>query len=162
MQYPQLAEHRFDAVALGAAGSHLATPPQEMPYALINVVHPRQDLRPTVSDLTGAKFRQRLRSTTAGKENATKEPPSGSTDGNHSDPGRHAAARFSGGMQMTHDMHQKVNSIHLKRTAYLYIRQSPLRQVFENTESTKRQYGLRQKALALAGSWRSRRKSGRR
>src|SRR5215813_12102493 len=74
---------------------------------------------------------------------------SGSTDGNHSDPGRHAAARFSGGMQMTHDTHQKVNSIHLKRTAYLYIRQSTLRQVLENTESTKRQYGLRQKAIAL-------------
>jgi hypothetical protein len=52
-------------------------------------------------------------------------------------------------MQMTHDTHQKVNSIHLKRTAYLYIRQSTLRQVFENTESTKRQYGLRQKAIAL-------------
>jgi len=50
---------------------------------------------------------------------------------------------------MTHDMHQKVNSIHLKRTAYLYIRQSTLRQVFENMESTKRQYGLRQKAIAL-------------
>ena len=50
---------------------------------------------------------------------------------------------------MTHDTHQKVNSIHLKRTAYLYIRQSTLRQVFENTESTKRQYGLRQKAIAL-------------
>jgi hypothetical protein len=46
---------------------------------------------------------------------------------------------------MTHDTHQKVNSIHLKRTAYLYIRQSTLRQVFENTESTKRQYGLRQR-----------------
>ena len=50
---------------------------------------------------------------------------------------------------MTHDTHQKVNSTHLKRTAYLYIRQSTLRQVFENTESTKRQYGLRQKAIAL-------------
>ena len=50
---------------------------------------------------------------------------------------------------MTHDTHQKVNSIHLKRTAYLYIRQSTLRQVFENTESTKRQYGLRQKAIAM-------------
>src|SRR5207302_652741 len=36
---------------------------------------------------------------------------SGSTDGNHSDSGRHAAARLSGGMYMTHDTHQKVNSI---------------------------------------------------
>src|SRR5438477_2214927 len=44
---------------------------------------------------------------------------------------------------------QKVNAGHLKRNAYLYIRQSTLRQVFENTESTKRQYGLRQRAMAL-------------
>jgi DNA invertase Pin-like site-specific DNA recombinase len=43
----------------------------------------------------------------------------------------------------------KVTAAHLKRTAYLYIRQSTLRQVFENTESTKRQYALRQRALAL-------------
>jgi DNA invertase Pin-like site-specific DNA recombinase len=50
---------------------------------------------------------------------------------------------------MTQDTHQKVSSLHLRRNAYLYIRQSTLRQVFENTESTKRQYGLRQKALAL-------------
>ena len=44
---------------------------------------------------------------------------------------------------------QKVTAAHLKRNAYLYIRQSTLRQVLENTESTKRQYGLRQKAVAL-------------
>ena len=50
---------------------------------------------------------------------------------------------------MTQDTHQKVSSLHLRRNAYLYIRQSTLRQVFENTESTKRQYGLRQKAVAL-------------
>jgi DNA invertase Pin-like site-specific DNA recombinase len=43
----------------------------------------------------------------------------------------------------------KVTSEHLKRLAYLYIRQSTLRQVLENTESTKRQYSLRQRALAL-------------
>jgi DNA invertase Pin-like site-specific DNA recombinase len=47
------------------------------------------------------------------------------------------------------DMHQKVNAGHLKRNAYLYIRQSTLRQVLENTESTKRQYALRQSAVAL-------------
>jgi DNA invertase Pin-like site-specific DNA recombinase len=46
-------------------------------------------------------------------------------------------------------VHQKVTADHLKRDAYLYIRQSTLRQVFENTESTKRQYGLRQRAIAL-------------
>jgi len=43
----------------------------------------------------------------------------------------------------------KINAEHLKRTAYLYVRQSTVRQVFENTESTKRQYGLRQRAIAL-------------
>jgi DNA invertase Pin-like site-specific DNA recombinase len=45
--------------------------------------------------------------------------------------------------------HQKVTTSHLKRGAYLYVRQSTLRQVFENTESTKRQYALRQRAIAL-------------
>jgi len=43
----------------------------------------------------------------------------------------------------------KVTAEHLSRNAYLYVRQSTLRQVVENTESTKRQYGLRQRALAL-------------
>ena len=50
---------------------------------------------------------------------------------------------------MNQDAHQKVKTTHLKRNAYLYIRQSTLRQVFENSESTKRQYALRQKAVAL-------------
>jgi len=44
---------------------------------------------------------------------------------------------------------QKVTSRHLRRQAYLYIRQSTLRQVVENTESTARQYALRQRAVAL-------------
>lgn len=43
----------------------------------------------------------------------------------------------------------KVTASHLKRDAYLYIRQSTVRQLFENTESTKRQYALRQRAVAL-------------
>ena len=43
----------------------------------------------------------------------------------------------------------KVTAEHLKRAAYLYIRQSTLRQVFENTESTQRQYALRRRAVAL-------------
>lgn len=47
------------------------------------------------------------------------------------------------------EAHQKVTARHLKRSAYLYIRQSTLRQVFENTESTERQYALRQRAVAL-------------
>jgi len=50
---------------------------------------------------------------------------------------------------MNSDTHQKVRAAHLRRNAYLYIRQSTLRQVFENSESTKRQYALRQKAVAL-------------
>jgi hypothetical protein len=50
---------------------------------------------------------------------------------------------------MTGAAHQKVNTGHLKRNAYLYVRQSTLRQVLENSESTKRQYGLRQSAVAL-------------
>lgn len=43
----------------------------------------------------------------------------------------------------------KVSATHLARTAYLYVRQSTLRQVMENTESTQRQYALRQRAVAL-------------
>ncbi len=43
----------------------------------------------------------------------------------------------------------KVTAEHLRRDAYLYIRQSTLRQVMENTTSTDRQYGLRQRAVAL-------------
>ena len=43
----------------------------------------------------------------------------------------------------------KVTAEHLARTAYLYVRQSTLRQVLENTESAERQYALRQRAVAL-------------
>jgi len=43
----------------------------------------------------------------------------------------------------------KVTASHLARTAYLYVRQSTLRQVLENTESTERQYALRQRAVAF-------------
>lgn len=38
---------------------------------------------------------------------------------------------------------------HLARDAYLYIRQSTLRQVNENGESTRRQYALQERAVAL-------------
>jgi hypothetical protein len=44
---------------------------------------------------------------------------------------------------------QKVKPEHLKRDAYLYIRQSTPRQVLENTESTNRQYALQKRAIAL-------------
>ena len=50
---------------------------------------------------------------------------------------------------MNSEAHQKVTARHLARRAYLYVRQSTVRQVFENTESTQRQYGLRQRAVAL-------------
>jgi DNA invertase Pin-like site-specific DNA recombinase len=44
---------------------------------------------------------------------------------------------------------QKVSAEHLARTAYLYVRQSTLRQVKDNTESAERQYALRQRAVQL-------------
>ena len=44
---------------------------------------------------------------------------------------------------------QKVRPEHLKRNAYLYIRQSTIHQVFHNTESTRRQYDLRRRATAI-------------
>ena len=52
-------------------------------------------------------------------------------------------------MSLTRDVHSKVTAGHLRRDAYLYVRQSTLRQVFENTESTQRQYDLRQQAVRL-------------
>lgn len=42
----------------------------------------------------------------------------------------------------------KVTADHLKRDAYLYVRQSTLRQVVEHGESTQRQYALRDRAIA--------------
>ena len=50
---------------------------------------------------------------------------------------------------MNLEMHNKIAVTHLQRQAYLYVRQSTLRQVLENTESTKRQYALRERAVAL-------------
>ena len=52
-------------------------------------------------------------------------------------------------MVMAGEAHQKVTTAHLSRLAYLYVRQSTLRQVLENTESTHRQYALRERAVAL-------------
>jgi DNA invertase Pin-like site-specific DNA recombinase/DNA-binding XRE family transcriptional regulator len=52
-------------------------------------------------------------------------------------------------MNMPYRANQKVTASHLKRQAYCYVRQSTLKQVFENTESTKRQYALREHAIAL-------------
>jgi DNA invertase Pin-like site-specific DNA recombinase len=47
---------------------------------------------------------------------------------------------------------QKITSDHLRKAAYLYIRQSSMKQVNENKESTQRQYALKNRALALG--WR--------
>jgi DNA invertase Pin-like site-specific DNA recombinase len=52
-------------------------------------------------------------------------------------------------MDLTGERSQKITPRHLRRQAYLYVRQSTLRQVVENTESTQRQYALRQRAVAL-------------
>lgn len=43
----------------------------------------------------------------------------------------------------------KVAAAHLARGAYLYVRQSTLRQVMTNTESATRQYALRQRAITM-------------
>jgi hypothetical protein len=43
----------------------------------------------------------------------------------------------------------KVTSTHLKRNAYLYIRQSSLKQVVANKESGQRQYALTERAVVL-------------
>ncbi|MDA8372772.1 MAG: recombinase family protein [Actinomycetota bacterium] len=53
---------------------------------------------------------------------------------------------------MSVEAQHKITATHLSRQAYLYVRQSTLRQVLENTESTKRQYALRERAVALG--WR--------
>src|SRR5258708_12386078 len=52
-------------------------------------------------------------------------------------------------MSMITEAYQKITAAHLSGLAYLYVRQSTLRQVFENTESTQRQYALRDRAAAL-------------
>src|SRR5216684_3905506 len=60
---------------------------------------------------------------------------------------------FSGRSRLTvrrsTDMVQQVTAHHLTRLACLYVRQSTLQQVLENTESTSRQYALRERARAL-------------
>jgi DNA invertase Pin-like site-specific DNA recombinase len=47
------------------------------------------------------------------------------------------------------DTQTKVSVEHLRRDAYLYVRQSSLHQVVHNTESARRQYDLRGRAVAL-------------
>ena len=45
--------------------------------------------------------------------------------------------------------HSKVSARHLRRLGYLYVRQSTLHQVLANSESTQRQYALKERAMAL-------------
>lgn len=52
-------------------------------------------------------------------------------------------------MEPTLEVGGKVTAEHLKRKAYLYIRQSSMRQIREHQESTKRQYDLQRRAIAL-------------
>jgi DNA invertase Pin-like site-specific DNA recombinase len=47
------------------------------------------------------------------------------------------------------EFHRKVRAEHLRRDAFLYVRQSTARQILKNAESTKRQYALRDRAVAL-------------
>ena len=54
---------------------------------------------------------------------------------------------------MTEFPSSKIKRRHLERDAVVYIRQSTLRQVQRNTESTRRQYALQDRAVALG--WRS-------
>lgn len=53
----------------------------------------------------------------------------------HDAQSQHNADRW----KMNHPSQQKVTAHHLSRKAFLYVRQSTVRQVFENNESTKRQ-----------------------
>ncbi len=57
------------------------------------------------------------------------------------------SSQSNGDMNM--ETNPKVTTNHLKRNAYLYVRQSTPRQVMENTESRERQYALRRRALAF-------------
>jgi DNA invertase Pin-like site-specific DNA recombinase len=46
-------------------------------------------------------------------------------------------------------MIDKINERHLSRSAFVYIRQSTLQQVRNNTESGRRQYALEERAKGL-------------
>ena len=58
----------------------------------------------------------------------------------------------AGNAAMFESMSHKVTDDHRRREACLYIRQSSMHQVLENTESARRQYGLRQCAITLGWS----------
>src|SRR6266576_4875980 len=64
----------------------------------------------------------------------------------HLDP---ACPGGEGAPMFTDTASSKVTAAHLSRTALLYVRQSTLKQVINNTESAIRQYDLRGRAIAL-------------
>src|ERR1700734_2426875 len=82
---------------------------------------------------------------------ATKPDDPGRAPNRRSSPSRHGH-QFQSLRSNTMNESLKVQSHHLERNAYLYVRQSSMRQVIENIESTKRQYALRGRAVALG--WR--------
>jgi DNA invertase Pin-like site-specific DNA recombinase len=49
-------------------------------------------------------------------------------------------------------MTDKIRATHIERKAVVYLRQSSLQQVREHRESTRRQYALRERAIALGWS----------
>ena len=53
---------------------------------------------------------------------------------------------------MPADTPSKVTAAHLRKDAYLYVRQSTIKQVLTNTESALRQYDLKSRAIALGWS----------
>ncbi len=53
---------------------------------------------------------------------------------------------------MISELTKKISVDHMKKNAYLYVRQSTIRQVVENQESTRRQYALKDRVLALGWS----------
>jgi len=53
---------------------------------------------------------------------------------------------------MSAESHHKISATHLARQAYLYVRQSTLRQVLENNRIDQGQYALRERALPSDGS----------
>jgi DNA invertase Pin-like site-specific DNA recombinase len=55
-------------------------------------------------------------------------------------------------MELKKEGFQKVAAQHLNRNAYLYVRQSTVRQTVEHRENTRRQYDLKQRAIALGWS----------
>ena len=50
---------------------------------------------------------------------------------------------------MTQTIRSKVTANHLRRDAYVYVRQATVQQDSVSTESTRRQYALRERAVAL-------------